>query len=208
MKAVLLLSGGIDSPVAGYLLGRQGVELVALHMDNRPFSSRDQIEKAKQLASRLGQLLGQRIPLYGMPHRGNQTTIAQTLERHYQCVFCRRMMWRCAERLAEQEGAQFLITGESLGQVASQTLSNLHSETQAVRLPMVRPLIGYDKVEIERIAKRIGTYEISTLPGLCCTIVPEKPATVSHLDRILAEEQKVDTRALLDAAWASLEVWN
>lgn len=208
MRAILLLSGGIDSPVAGYLLGRQGVELVALHMDNRPFSSRDQIEKAKMLAAHLGELLGQHVRLYGMNHRGNQTAIAQTLERHYQCVFCRRMMWRCAEQLAARENAQFLITGESLGQVASQTLSNLHSETQAVRLPIVRPLIGFDKVEIERIAKQIGTYEISTLPGLCCTIVPHKPATVSHLDRILQEEQKLDVQGLLDTALASLEVWN
>jgi thiamine biosynthesis protein ThiI len=115
-----------------------------------------------------------------------------------QCVLCRRMMFRVAERLARRVDAQFLVTGESLGQVASQTLANLNVEERATSLPILRPLIGFDKVEIERIAKSIGTYGISTMPGLCCTMAPKKPSTYARHQDASHEEGNVDIEELAD----------
>ncbi len=109
-----------------------------------------------------------------------------------------RFMWRSAERIAKREGATFLVTGEALGQVASQTLSNMHSATASVSLPIVRPLIGFDKQEIEAVAKEIGTYQISTRPGVCCQAVPDKPATRSNLVQILREEELIDVEQIID----------
>jgi len=107
-------------------------------------------------------------------------------------------MWRTAERIAEQERATFLATGEALGQVASQTLSNMRSATASVALPIVRPLIGFDKQEIEAVAKEIGTYAISTRPGLCCQAVPDRPATRSNLVQILREEERIDVDQIVN----------
>ena len=114
-------------------------------------------------------------------------------------------MFRVAEKLAGSNGAEALLTGESLGQVASQTLRNIKTESQAVELPILRPLIGLDKIEIEAIAKEIGTYEISILPGMCCTIVPKRPSTFSRLDMVLEEENNTNINKLVET---SLEgVW-
>jgi thiamine biosynthesis protein ThiI len=122
----------------------------------------------------------------------------RSTDRHVGCILCRRFMWRGAERIAERERATFLATGEALGQVASQTLSNMRSATASVHLPIVRPLIGFDKAEIEAVAKEIGTYGISTRPGVCCQAVPDRPATRSDLIQILREEEKVDVEKILD----------
>jgi thiamine biosynthesis protein ThiI len=107
------------------------------------------------------------------------------------------MMLRIGSALAAQNNAIALVTGDSLGQVASQTLQNLKVESQVIPLPILRPLIGLDKLEIEAVAKKIGTYEISISPGLCCTIVPKKPSTKATLDRILEEENKVDIQSMV-----------
>ena len=106
-------------------------------------------------------------------------------------------MWRGAAQIADREGATFLATGEALGQVASQTLSNMRSATAAVQLPIVRPLIGFDKAEIEAVAKSIGTYAISTRPGVCCQAVPDRPATRSSLIQILQQEQVLDVEQIV-----------
>jgi len=196
MKGVLLLSGGIDSPVAGYLMGRQGMELVLVHFDNRPFTSDAEVDKAKSLMRRLDEALGTASKKVLVPHGKAQAELAKNCRRNMECVLCRRMMLRVAEGLAERYGANAIVTGESLGQVASQTLANIYVEERATRLPILRPLIGFDKVEIERIAKRIGTYEISIRPGLCCTIAPKKPSTYSRLAQAAEEESKVDVETL------------
>ena len=120
-------------------------------------------------------------------------------DRHVGCVMCRRFMWRSAERIAERENATFLATGESLGQVASQTLSNMRSATAAVRLPIVRPLIGFDKAEVEQVAREIGTYAISIRPGLCCQAVPDRPATRSNLVQIQREEERIEVEDIVEA---------
>jgi thiamine biosynthesis protein ThiI len=198
MRGVMLMSGGIDSPVALASLLRLGHEMLAVHMDNRPFTDDSPLEKVVDHLGILRARYGQPIPLYVLPHGSTQITLMRNTDRHVGCVLCRRFMWRSAERIAEREGASFLATGESLGQVASQTLSNMRSATAAVRLPIVRPLIGFDKREIEDEARGIGTYEISTRPGLCCQAVPDRPATRSDLVRIVAEESVLDVESIVD----------
>ncbi len=197
-KGVVLMSGGIDSPVAADMVMGRGHELVAVHMDNRPFTDTSPLEKVHDHLQVLRTLHGQALPLYVLPHGSTQITLMRNTDRHVGCIMCRRFMWRSAERIAEREGASFLVTGEALGQVASQTLPNMRSATTAVRLPIVRPLIGFDKHEIEERAKALGTYGISTRPGLCCQAVPDKPATRSRLVQILGEEQKIDVERILE----------
>lgn len=192
------MSGGIDSPVGLYLMLRQGHDMVAVHMDNRPFTDDTPLEKVTDHLGVLAERFGRRVPLYVLPHGPTQITLMRNTDRHVGCVLCRRFMWRSAERIADQERATFLVTGESLGQVASQTLSNMRSATASVRLPIVRPLIGFDKLEIEAVAREIGTYGISTRPGLCCQAVPDKPATKSGLVQILREEERIDVEAMID----------
>ena len=194
----MLMSGGIDSPVALHFMLRQGHEMVAVHLDNRPFTDDSPLEKIVDHLQVLRVRYGQPIPLYVLPHGPTQVTLMRSTDRHVGCVLCRRFMWRGAERIAEREGATFLATGEALGQVASQTLSNMRSATSSVRLPIVRPLVGFDKAEIESVAKAIGTYGISTRPGVCCQAVPDKPATRTQLVQILGEEERIDVEAILD----------
>jgi thiamine biosynthesis protein ThiI len=198
LRALVLLSGGIDSPVAAYMMARQGVELVLVHFDNRPFTSDAEVEKARRLMEQLDRVSGRRLMKVLVPHGESQAEVAKNCRTNMQCVLCRRTMFRVAERLAWRYGAQAIVTGESMGQVASQTLANIHVEERATSLPVLRPLIGLDKVEIEKSAKEIGTYDISTMPGLCCTIAPKKPSTYSRLESALEEEAKVDVEVLAD----------
>lgn len=198
MKVVSLISGGIDSPVATYLMLKKDLEVIALHLDNRPFTDEKQMNKTIAQVEKLKEVTKKEIKTYVVPHGDNQLEFAKNCKRNLECVLCRRMMLRIAEKISEKEGAFAIVTGESLGQVASQTLRNIKVESQAISIPVIRPLIGFDKIEIEAIAKKIGTYEISILPGLCCTIVPDKPSTAAHLYRVLDEEKKVDIKSLLE----------
>lgn len=197
-RGVMLMSGGIDSPVALDLMLRQGHEMTAVHLDNRPFTDDSPLEKVVDHLAMQRQQYRQPIPLYVLPHGPTQIALMRGTDRHVGCVLCRRFMWRSAEKIAERERATFLATGEALGQVASQTLSNMRNATAAVRLPIVRPLIGLDKHEIETMAKSIGSYEISTRPGVCCQAVPDRPATRTQLVQILAEEERIDVEQILD----------
>lgn len=199
MRGIVLLSGGIDSPVAGYMMAKQGLDLVLVHFDNRPFTSDAEVEKALNLMKKVDLAAGIRTQKLMVPHGRSQAELAKNCRRNMECVLCRRMMFRVAERLARKFDAQVIVTGESLGQVASQTLANINVEEKATSLPILRPLIGFDKIEIERIAKRIGTYETSIGPGMCCTIAPKKPSTYSKIDSATEEEAKVDIERLADA---------
>ncbi len=194
----MLMSGGIDSPVALYYMLRQGHEMVAVHMDNRPFTDDSPLEKVVDHLRALETTFSCKVPLYVLPHGPTQITLMRNTDRHVGCVMCRRFMWRSAEKIAEREVASFLVTGEALGQVASQTLSNMRSATASVQLPIIRPLIGFDKQEIETVAKAIGTYAISTRPGLCCQAVPDKPATRTNLVQILQEEDRLDVDQIVN----------
>jgi tRNA uracil 4-sulfurtransferase len=197
-RGVMLMSGGIDSPVAMHYLLRQGHELVAVHLDNRPFTDDSPLGKVVDHLQLLRDRYQQPIPMYVLPHGPTQITLMRNTDRHVGCVLCRRFMWRSAEKIAERENATFLATGEALGQVASQTLSNMRTATASVGLPIVRPLIGFDKQEIEAVAKEIGTYTISTRPGVCCQAVPDRPATRSNLVQILREEERIDVEQMID----------
>lgn len=198
MKGILLLSGGIDSPVAGLMMLERGMDLVLLHMDNRPFTDEKQVDKVQGLAAVLSKAAGRKLDCYAAPHGYSaQALLAKSCDRHYHCVLCRRMMLRAAEELAKREGASCIVTGESLGQVASQTLRNIRTEDCATTLPVLRPLIGLDKQEVVERARVLGTFDVSTAPGLCCTIVPEKPATAAQLERIIEEERRVDVASMV-----------
>jgi len=206
MKLVTLLSGGIDSPVAAHLMMERGAELITLHLDNRPFGGLEhQLTKVRQMAARLEELHGRRIRQFAAPHGANHTAFLDNCRSGLHCVLCRRMMLRVAGALALREGAQGLVTGESLGQVASQTLQNIAAEYPAAPVPILRPLIGLDKQEIVEMAKRIGTFEISIQPGSCCTAVPDRPATCAALSELEAEEKKLDIGALVEKTMDGLK---
>ncbi|MEM3567403.1 MAG: hypothetical protein QXS83_02410, partial [Thermoplasmata archaeon] len=185
MKCISLVSGGIDSPAALYLMLKKNWAVVAIHMDNQPFTDTRPQEKFVSIVRKLREKTGKNFPAFVVPHGKNQGEIARKCRRRYQCVLCRRMMFRVASAFAEKYGAQFIVTGESLGQVASQTLQNIFCEHTSAKFHVLRPLIGLDKLEIEAIAREAGTFEISTQPGMCCTIVPEKPATAAKPGAIL-----------------------
>jgi thiamine biosynthesis protein ThiI len=197
MKLLSLISGGIDSPVATYMMLNQGAEIDMIHFDNRPFTDDGQFNKTKSLVSHLEKIANKKIRTFIVPHKESHIAFGKHCKKNLHCVLCRRMMFRLAEQIAQKEGAKALLTGESLGQVASQTLRNIKTESQAVDIPILRPLIGLDKLEIVDIAKKIETYEISILPGMCCTIVPKRPSTYSRLDHVLREEENVDIDELV-----------
>jgi len=196
MKLISLMSNGIDSPVASYLMSRMGADVVLLHMDNRPFTDDRSIENVKMIAERLREVTGKEFPLYVVKHGPNQETIREGCDKQYQCVMCKRVMQRTARELAKNLGASGIIMGDSLGQVASQTLKNIRSENIGLDFPVIRPLIGMDKLEIEAIAKEIGTYEISIRPTNGCLIVPERPITEAEPQKVIAMSEKIDVDSL------------
>lgn len=192
MRGLTLLSGGIDSPVAAYLAVSHGLDIGLLHFDNRPFTERTYIDRVIGLGEVLASRLERRIDLHVVPHGETQAAIGRSCERRYQCVLCRRMMLRTAGRLAGDLGYDLLITGDSIGQVASQTIDNLLVETPASPVPVLRPLIAMDKEDIVRIARDIGTFDLSTRPGVCCMMAPPKPATQARADTISRQEEGLD----------------
>lgn len=206
MKAVVLFSSGIDSPVAAYLMAKQGMEIVAVSMDNRPFTDERQKEKMRKLVAHVEKVASAetckpiKIKQYFVPHGPNLQKFAECCNPHYRCVLCKRMMLRIADKIAEKENADFIITGDSLGQVASQTIKNLRAESAVPRREILRPLIGLNKEEIVEIARKIGTFEISSMPDAGCKAVPEKPKTHAKQDEVKAEEARVDIEALACAA--------
>jgi thiamine biosynthesis protein ThiI len=191
MRLVSLISGGIDSPVAAYMMANVGADVILLHMDNRPYSDDRTIEKVKLLAEQLRRVSGKDMPLYIASHGMSQTAIGKKCGG-YQCVMCKRTMMSVAAGFAERNGCSGVIMGDSLGQVASQTLKNLFAESAGIAVPIVRPLIGMDKIEIENIGKRIGTYEISIRPEKPCAALPPRPVTAASAGKIEELQSKLD----------------
>ena len=185
MKVIVLISGGIDSPVAAYVMARAGADVVLLHMDNRPFADDRSIERVKLLADRLREATGKDIPLYAAPHGPSQEAIMHGADRNYQCVLCKHAMQITARELCRKIGADAIVMGDSLGQVASQTLTNIAAEFTDIGFTILRPLIGMDKLEIEAIAKRIGTFELSILPATGCTALPSKVVVTAKPEKTL-----------------------
>ncbi len=184
MKGVLLLSDGIDSPVAGHVMIKQGMGLVFLN-----FSQGDSMADGK--VRKIAGLLDRDAKLVSMDHLQMQERIRSRCRERYQCVICKRDMYRTAERLAKEEGAEFIVTGENLGQVASQTPENLRVLDSAVKMKVLRPLLGLDKNDIIGIARRIGTFEISSEKSRGCMYVPRSPVTKARLDKVLSEEERL-----------------
>jgi len=206
-RVVALLSGGIDSPVAAYRLMRRGAEVVLVHFHPFPLLSGASREKAKAPAERLARFQ-HRLRLHLVPFSEVQRHIIVEAPTAYRVVLYRRYMLRIAEAIAREEGALALCTGDSLGQVASQTLENLHAVNQAATLPVFRPLIGWDKEEIVAEAQRIGTYATSILPDEeCCTLfAPKHPVTRARLEVVLETEARLPTEELLALALKEREV--
>lgn len=196
MKLVSLMSNGIDSPVASYRMSLMGADVILLHMDNRPYTDDRSVENVKSIAERLREVTGKEFPLYMAPHGDNQREISENCDRSYQCVMCKRVMQRTARELARMLGADAIVMGDSLGQVASQTLRNIVSENIGLNFPVIRPLIGMDKLEIEAIAKEIGTYDISIRPTDGCTIVPVGPITNADPEKVARFGEKIDVDAI------------
>jgi tRNA uracil 4-sulfurtransferase len=202
MKFIALVSSGIDSPVATYLLAKKADEIIVIHADNRPFTDEREIEKFVALTKYLKQQIPSKLTAYLIPHGPTLHSYKTHCDSKYTCVFCKRMMLRYAEAIAQQEDADAIIMGDSLGQVASQTLQNIRVVEQAVKIPILRPLIGFDKEDTIQIAKKIGTFDLSIAPADGCGAVPIKPSTRARLEQILIEEKKIDVGELVRAAVA------
>ena len=206
-RAALLLSGGIDSPVAGYSLMKRGVRICAIHFQSPPYTGELAKDKVMRLAKELGEYAGG-MRVYLVPFTRCQLEIHEKCPEGLGTLITRRFMMRIANEIAKKYGAQALITGESLGQVASQTMEALCCTDAVADMPVFRPLIGMDKTEIMDIAKRIGTYETSILPYEdCCTVfTPRHPITRPKLDTMPKAESKLDIEALVSEAVENTEM--
>ncbi|MBU5427284.1 tRNA 4-thiouridine(8) synthase ThiI [Tissierella pigra] len=206
-KGLLLLSGGIDSPVAGFLMAKRGLEISAVHYHSYPFTSERAEEKVKDLARILSRYVG-RIKMYSVNLLDIQKEINNKCKENEMTILSRRFMMKIAGRIAEKEGINALITGESLGQVASQTVEGISVTNRAVDIPVLRPLIGLDKVDIIDIARDIETFETSILPFEdCCTVfLPKHPVTKPKIEDILKSEEALDVESLINNAIENMEL--
>lgn len=206
-KACLLLSGGIDSPVAGFMIAKRGVELCCVHYHSFPYTSERAKEKVLELARILSEYCG-KMRVYVVPFTEIQMEIHEKCPENFTTLIMRRYMMRIAEILARQDGAQALITGESIGQVASQTMEALGCTDEVVNMPVFRPCVGMDKSEIIERAEKIGTMETSALPYEdCCTVfTPKHPATHPRKELVRRAEEKLDSEALIAAAVEGTEI--
>jgi len=204
--AMLLISGGIDSPVAGHMIAKRGVRISAVHFYSYPYTSERAREKVVELTKILASYAGE-VNLYLVPFTEIQLAIHEKCPKSETTVLMRRLMMQIAEKIALTCGAQALITGESIGQVASQTIESLTATNDAVTLPVFRPLIGFDKEEIVTRAKAMGSYETSILPFEdCCTVfVPQHPVTRPKLADIRTSEARLDFTQMIETAIANTE---
>ena len=208
-KGLLLLSGGIDSPVAGYMMAKRGTKLVAVHYHSFPYTSELARVKVEKLAELLTDYNGGNLTVYMVNMAKYQETIHASCNDSYMITLLRRGMFRIAEKIAQNNDIQMLITGENLGQVASQTIQSMTVVEDVVNnTPVLRPLIAFDKTDIIGVAKKIGTYETSIQPYEdCCTVfLPDNPVTKPRLANVEAEEAKFDWQTLLEDAYNSIEV--
>jgi thiamine biosynthesis protein ThiI len=201
-KMVALISGGIDSPVAAWLLMKRGCEIIPLYLNSEPFSDETTRERAMQCIDVLQKWSPhKKFTVYEAPHGENLLAFLSNCNNRLNCVMCRRMMYRLASEVLKIEGAHGIITGSSLGQVASQTSQNMLAETYGMGMeyPIYHPLIGLDKLEITDIARKIGTFEPSTKPATCCLAVPEYPSTAAKVWEVAEAEKQIDVPSLLDS---------
>ncbi|MBP3398308.1 MAG: tRNA 4-thiouridine(8) synthase ThiI [Erysipelotrichaceae bacterium] len=205
-KAMLLLSGGIDSPVAGYLTMKRGIEIEAVHFSSPPYTSDLAKGKVLDLASQISVYQGQ-IKVHVVPFTDLQLAIYKNCNESYAITIMRRMMVRIADRLAQRRNCMALVTGESVGQVASQTLNSMQTINDVTTMPILRPVVTYDKLEIIDVAKKINTYETSILPYEdCCTIfTPKNPVTKPTIKRAVEMESHFDFEPLIEECLNNIE---
>ena len=200
-SAVTLLSGGIDSPVSSYMIARRGIHLIPVHFFSFPYTSERAREKVLQLAEKLTESCG-RLTVEIVPFTHIQEEIRDKCPEEYFTLIMRRFMMRISEHIAEMNGCKALVTGENLGQVASQTMEALRVTEECISLPVLRPLIGMDKKDIIEIARKIGTFDTSILPYEdCCTVfTPRHPRTKPKVEDVLEVEKALDVEFLVKEA--------
>lgn len=194
MRGLLLISGGLDSPVAGWIMSRQ-MEIYAIHFSGQPFVNKEAEQKAISLAKSVGSK-----KFFMVPFGKIQEEIVKRCNHRFYYIITKRLMLMISEKLAKMHDCDYLITGDSLGQVGSQTLSNLTNITTATKMEVLRPLLSYDKLETINLAKKIGTYELSIGPEMCSLLGPKHPVTRSNLEKIKEEESQIDINGMISAA--------
>jgi tRNA uracil 4-sulfurtransferase len=208
-KALLLLSGGIDSPVAGFMMANRGLDIDCLHFHSYPFTSERAEEKVKDLAKILSRYIGN-IRLFSVNILEIQKAINENCPAKEMTIISRKFMMRIGEKIAQKNGYKALITGESLGQVASQTIQGIAVTNESVNLPIFRPLIAVDKVDITKIARDIDTFDTSILPFEdCCTVfLPKHPVTNPNVEDIKKSEELLDIDSLIQNAIDNMKIIN
>jgi len=206
IKAVSLISGGIDSPVASYLALKNNIDVVFLHFDNGLFYDNKEVEKVKKIVSLFSKKFKKKFKICICNFETFHQRIIEKEIRKYHCLICKRTIFRLAEKIALNENADFLLSGENLSQVASQTKSNLKVIDSAVSFFVLRPLLVYDKEEIIRMAKEIGTYEISIIKTKGCSAVPKNPATKSDLNLIKREEERLGINEIINELLNNIKI--
>lgn len=206
-KGMLMLSGGIDSPVAGYYAMKRGIEVEAVHFHSPPYTSPQALQKAKDLAEKLVKFSGT-VPFIEVPFTEIQETIKKFVPQGYIMTITRRMMLRITDQIRNQREGLAIINGESLGQVASQTMESMSVINEVTNTPILRPLISMDKTEIIEVAQKIDTFELAILPYEdCCTIfTPPKPRTKPKLSHVLEIEEKMDIEGLIERAVKGIKI--
>ncbi len=205
---VVLMSGGIDSPVAAWLLMKRGVMVIPVYCNGSPYAEDAARERAFECIRQLQAWApGHQFTTYELPHGSNLRAFIDTCGRKNTCLICKRMMYRVAYEVMKKEGSSGVITGSSLGQVASQTAANMYAEIYQLAVPVYHPLIAFDKSEIVDIARKIGTYDISTRPSGGCTAVPEHPEVKAEYDLIVLEEKKLDIEAMVQKALSEAKIY-
>ena len=206
-RALLLLSGGIDSPVAGYMIAKRGVEINALYFHTYPFTSERANEKVMKLKEKLEEYCG-KIKLYSINMLEIHKAIREFCREEETTILARRFMMRIAEKIASENKMDMLITGESLGQVASQTMKSMAVIENAIDMPILKPLVGLDKSEIIEIARQIGTYETSILPyDDCCSVfAPTHPLINPKLENIKRSESNLNVQELIEKVCSTIEI--
>lgn len=206
-KAISLLSGGIDSPVASFYMLKRGVKPIYVHFHSYPYTDKASINKVKELIEKLKQYQFD-TKLYLVPFADFQKRIIDKIKDRYRIVLYRRFMYRIANRIAQKEGAKSIISGDSVGQVASQTLENINAISTVSELPVLRPLIEKDKQEIVNKAKEIGTYKISIQPheDTCSRFLPDHPETKTKIKNIEKEEENIDIESEIKKIMEGIEI--
>jgi len=208
-KGLLMLSGGIDSPVAGYLASKRGIDIDAIYFEAPPHTSNDAKNKVITLAKELSKY-GNNINLYVIPFTKLQEAIYKNMDPTYMITILRRMMYRISEKVAKKIKSKIIINGESIGQVASQTLTSMYVINNVTNMPVIRPVACLDKLEIIEIAKKINTYETSILPYEdCCTIfVPKHPVINPNLEKCIYNESLIDYESMIEECVNNMEKIN